>query len=450
MSANGPKTKLASIAAVALVALAIVPALAATASAAPIAAAPAPPSGGSSAWAYGGQGWGSGGVTVGPASYSWNASFGGVVMFNATNTSNTTSMLHASRTVGVWINASYSGPNLSLAYHYHALEVDNAYANVTTAATVTLQNASVVPALGILNASASAKASLAASVTGTMGNQSADAYLNVTGTAQAALAFSPALGLIPLNLSGVSAWEASAMVSGSASWNLGWNWSDHGWNGTSASGSNSTGGNWSTATEVTLVGHLVGVSTRFADHHPRLAVLLGFSGPFDLYDGFVLIPHGFDLFGAGGLAFGAHALGASAIASEYVFVDEGRVGPRSLTAANATLGGSVAIPTALSTSGGATSPAASPSATPGATVWMQPESPSAAQAQANCLQFGCTSKPSVGLLGPIAIAVAGTAAVVGVVAWRSRRGRAPPAAPITTSPSAVSPAGADIPLRPQP
>lgn len=449
MSANGPRTKLASIAAAALVALAIVPALAATAGAAPMAAAPAAPSGPSSAWAYGGQGWGSGGLTVGPVTYAWNASFGGVVIFNATNTSNTTTMLHASRTVGVWINASYAGPNLSLAYHYHALEVDNAYANVTTAATVTLANASVVPALGILNASANAKAGLQASVTGTMGNESADAYLNVTGTAQAALAFSPALGLIPLNLTGVSSWAASAMVSGNASWNLGWNWSAHGWNGTTASGSNATGGNWSTATEVTVTGHLVGVSTRFADHHPRLAILLGFSGPFDLYDGFVLIPHGFDLFGAGGRVFGSHALGASAIASEYVFVNEGRVAPQSISAANATLGGSVAIPTALTTGGGATSPAASPSATPGATLWMQPETPSAAQAQANCLQFGCSGTASLGLLAPIAVAAAAIAAVVGVVAWRSRRRRAPPAA-TATSPSAVSPAGADIPLRPQP
>ena len=415
MQTSGTKRKVLSVATMALMALAVVPLLASSASASAVSPSVVAPS---AEWAFGGEGWDSG--HFGPI--TWNASAGAVVIFSATNTSSTTTELQANRTVAVSVSVAYAAPGTSWKYDLKAVETDHAYANVTTAASVTLANLSVVPALGVLNASLHANASLRASLVGVVGNLSASDYLNVSGWATSQVAFTPALGLVPLNLSGVTSWASIANASGSAAWNVTWGYTNHGWNGTSATYSGDLNGTWSTTTEVVLVGHVAGPFAHWVDHKLRTAIAVALSGPFDLYAGVLLVPHAFDLFGSASHPYAAAGVGGTSVTSEYLFVTNGAryLTAQSVSAANLTAG--AAAPTSIASVAPGVTPAAS-SGSPTPTVWEQPESPSAAQSQAHCLQFGCTSSsnPLGHLLLPLALV--GVAAVVAIGLILSRRSR---------------------------
>ncbi len=441
METNRTKTRLLTVAVAALMALTVVPVLAASASAA---ATPAATSAGtSSQWAYGGQGSDSGRLTLGAYNLSWNGSATVDVVYNATNVSANITELTATRTVVVSVTASYSGPNASWTYDFRAAEQDHAAAYVTNAANVSLvPGGTVVPALGLINASLAANASVAASVAGTLDGKSASAYLNASGWAKAQVALSPALGLIPLNLTGVSGWTSSSNASGSAAWNLSWSYVDHAFNGTGGSRTGDVNGTWSTATEVTLNGRVAPSSYVWNDHRARTAIGLALNGPFDLHDGFVLVPHGFDLFGgADARGLGGYGLGSADIASEYVFVNTGRISARSVTAANLTA--SAATPDALVGDSVAASPAVAlpqaSSATP--TVWAQPMSPAAAEQQATCAYSGCGGGSNLlgGLVVPLAIgAVVAVAAIALIASRRPRKGTAADV-PLGAAPAGVVP-----------
>jgi hypothetical protein len=453
MQMNGTKRRMLSITAVALMALMVVPLFASSASATAVAPSTLASSGKSAEWAFGGEGWAGGGISGGLTTLTWNASAGAVVIFNATNTSASTIELTASRTVVVAVSATYTAPGTSWAYNFKVVELDKAYVNLSTVSTVTLTNKTVVPALGVLNASVQANASLKASLVGVVGNKSTSDLLNVSGWAWAKVAFDPSLGLVPLNLTGVTGWHSWANASGSAAWNLTWAYVDHGWNGTTGIYSGNISGTWSKTTMVVLFGRVAGTYAKWVDHRLRTAVILGLSGPFDLYSGFLLIPHDFDLFGGGVTAYAGAGVGATAVTSEYLFVTNG---PRylwagSVSAANMTAG--APTPTTLAVATGGAMPAVLPSSSGSAnpTVWEQPESPSAAQNQAYCLQFGCSSgaKPLGGLvlLGGI-VGVAAVVAIALVLRQRSRGRRGQPAgAPISAPPSAgpTPPTGANPP-----
>lgn len=456
MQTKGNRARFVPIAAVALVALAVVPMLAASASAGTVAPSASGNAARSAEWAYGGQGWNAGGLTIGKATLTWNSSAGVDVIYNATNTSANTTELTATRTVVVTVTATYTGPYTTWTYNFKVVENDQAYANITNAASVVLANGSKVPAIGILNASLHGNVTLKASLVGTAANKTVSDYLNVSGWAKANVAFTPALGIVPLNLTGVTSWTASASASGSAAWNVSWAYVNHGWNGTTASKSGDFNGTWATTTEVTLFGHVAGTSARWVDHRVRTAVGLQLTGPFDLYAGILLIPHHFDLFNGAGNAYASSGLGTGAFTTEYLFLNGGRVSTYSVTAANLTTGSSTPT-TAVSAGAGAGPAVASPQAAgPGATVWAGPESPQAAQSQATCLAYGCpgSSSPLGGLLLPLA--VVGLAAVMAIALILSRRGRGkaptnatlpatPPAGP--TPPSGIDPSGV---VRPPP
>ena len=427
------KTKLAVVAATALLALMIVPVLATTASAASVGPASGTGSSASGQWAYGGEGSFSASRTVGPISYSVSATAGIDVILNATNTSANITELTASRTIVVSVTETYSGPLVTWAYGFKLAEDDLAWANVTNAANVTLNGGASVPALGLLNASLHANVTLAAYLKGSSGGHSMSDYLNASGWGKGQVTMTPALGIVPLNLSGVSGWHSMAVASGAASWNITWGLADHGWNSTTTTAGGSINGTWTTTTGVFLFGHVAGNTSRWSDHRLRTAVGLalegahGAAGPFDLYAGFFLVPRGFDLLHTGSNAVTSAGLGSSAVASSYVYVSHrGHLTARSTTAANLTTGSSTPY-TAATVVTGAT-PAAS---SPGTTVWAQPESPQAASSQAACLQFGtgcpAGAKPFGGWF--LALAIAGVAAVVAValVLGRSSRSRSPPA-----------------------
>jgi hypothetical protein len=407
-----------------LMAALAVPAFAGAASASPVLSAAVTAPSSTQQWAYGGQGWSNGTWTVGNLTETWNASFGWAVIFTATADNATGSvLLEEQRTVGVDALVTFSAPHQSLQYTLHAMEADTAFANLTTGAVVYV-NGSAVPALGIDNASTAISASVDQSVVRTLGPLSASAYLNVTGNAHGSVQFAPALGLIPLNLTGVDQWNSSAIATPAASWAIGYAWSDHGLNGTSGSGSGSHSGNWTASGPVFLTGFKADLHAPvvFRDHQPRTAIVLIVQGGADLYDGFILVPHGFDMFGGSGPSAVPVTYGSASIASgEVLFLTPGRVGASSLTAAQSTFGASPGAAT-LGQPVAGLSPSAAPA--PGNSVTAQPMTVPAAQAESSCLANGCASASSHGPAGMLLVLLVAAAVVVivgsvGVIEWRS-------------------------------
>jgi len=427
MKMNGSGTRLMTIGIVAMLALGIVPLLASTASAATVGPATGATASRSAEWAYGGEGWNAGGLSIGRANLTWNSSAGVDVVYNLTNTSSTTMELTVTRTVAVTITATYKGPLATWTYHFKATENDLAYVNLTNASTVVLANASKVAALGILNASLHANATVAASLVGSTVNKTVSDYLNASGWADAKVSFTPSLGVVPLNLTGVTSWNSTANASGSAAWNVSWSFVNHGWNGSTLSKTGDFNGTWSAETPVTLTGHLGGTYARWVDHRLRTAIGLRLAGPFDLYAGFVLIPHHFDLFNGAGSAYAASGLGTSSVTSEYLYLNGGKVGAGSVTASNLSTGSTTPTPATFVPSGSGATPATLVPAAgaPGVTVWAGPESPSAARSQAACLEFGCagSSSPLGRLVLPLAIVGVAAVVAIGLILVTRSRGR---------------------------
>ncbi len=407
-----------------LVAVAIVPALAGAANAAPVTTATTPTA---NQWSYGGQGWSNGTVQIGNATINWTGMYGWTVTFTVTQTSTTPGiwMVEEQRMVGATLQVTLTTPVRLVQYFYHAQENDTAFANVTNGSVVYV-NGSAVPALGLMNASANVNALIDQSIIGTFNGHTRSAYLNVTGSGHAQTSFSPSLGLIPLNLSGVNMWNSSATASPSAAWTISWAWSNQGYNGTVRSGSGSESGSLSATVLVTVQGYTVPVHHTFTDGKTRVGIVLVVNGPFDCYDLFILIPHGLDLFGGASQPFDSLSFGASTISAENLYLSAGPGGP-AVTAADQTFGSSdTGIVAALT---GGVNPAASASNIPGTTVYGQPLTTAQAQSIDHSLTStktgsasGSSPTPISGalLLGVVVVAaVIAVVGTVGVIEWRS-------------------------------
>ncbi len=405
---SGMKTWIAAGVAL-LVAVAIVPALSGAANAASV--TPATSANPANQWAYGGQGWSNGTVQLGNTTINWSAMYGWTVVFTVTPTASGVWMIEEQRTIAATVSASATGPVRSIVYHFHTQEADTGFANVTNGSSVYV-NGSAVPALGILNASASLQGATEQSVTQTAGSLSRSAYLNITRSGEFAVAFSPSLGLIPLNLTGVNQWNSTATETGAGAWTIAWNWSDQGYNGTVKSGSGSDNGSLNGSATVSVTGYKVGLTHPFTDGKSRVGIVLIFQGPFNGYDGFLLVPRAFDPWGAAAMPYSSLALGTTAVSSEHLYVSPGAFGP-SVTAADQTFGSS---DSAVS---------AGPASQPGSTVQGEPMS----VAQAQSIAHGLTSTPSStgsspaagGSLLLVGVGIAVIAVVVGAVGVISLR-----------------------------
>ena len=414
---GGTKSWVVTVGVTLLLALLVVPALSGAASAA--SATSRTPAVAQLPWAYCGNGTWSHTETIGNASLAWNAVFAWCTIFHqpAATTSGVW-MLEVNRTLGMNISASLTTPTRTVEYHFAALEVDAAFANVTNGSTVYVAGQPVA-ALGLLNASAFDNSSLAQSFSDTEGGATASASLSVNGTANGSVSFSPSLGLIPLNLTGVTLWNSTATATASAAWQVDWAWSHTPFNGTPASGSSSRSGNLSGTFTVDVVGYTTPRSIHpFVDGKARIGVVLGIQGPFELRDGFVMVPHAFDLFGGAAQGYETNSMGSATVASgETLYFSPGPHGPE-LSAAASSFGADDSALNGGTSVGGVN---------PGGTVVGQPVS--VAQAQAESAQIlgqgtsGTVAHPIVAvfLVGLVVAAVVLT--VVGVLAWRSRASR---------------------------
>jgi hypothetical protein len=421
---GGTKGWVATVGVALLLAFVALPALSGAASASSVPSAV--PADSSTQWAYGGQGWFNGSLQSGLGNISWTSSYGWTVVFTVTPTGFGMWMVEEQRTVGITIAATYTGSGVTVTYNFHGSESDVGFANVTNQSVVYAtdtpgQAGQPVPALGIINASASVNASISESISKTVAGHTASASLSVLGVGQASTSFSPALGLIPLNLSGVNEWNSTATASPSASWTVSYSWNDQGFNGTTASGSGSKSGSLSGTGTVTLHGMKVYLVPVFKDHKPRMAIVLQVDGVFDNYDLFLWIPHDFDLFGTASHDYDPVSMGSAGISAETLYMSSAP-GGLGVTAASSTFGGNDASVNALATPMSETAPAAS--ASPTGTVLAQPMSVSQANAESNCLRNGCGGAAAAGPIGGLFVALVGVAVAVvvgtvGVIEWRS-------------------------------
>ncbi len=405
-----------------LAAMLLVPTVASTASASPAPQSTATPS---NPWAYGGVGYSNGSITIGSTTLTWNATFGYTVIFTETNTSANVSQLEEQRTVGIDIWSNYTAPNTTASYRYHGQEIDTAFANITDAATV-YENGVAAPAIGLLNDSLAVGTGIAESIAVTHGTVVRSASFNVTGTLSSVASFAPALGLIPLNLTGVSAWNSTSTVTQSGAWSLDWAWTNNGFFNNTASGSRSAGGNETYSGLVRLSGYVASQSWPvpvFSDHTHRTSVLLAIAGPrgnYAVYDGFVLSPPGFGPLGGGAQPYAGEALGSASISGQAIYVSQGPRGPQITAGATSFAGVDSAVGSPL---GGAT-PAAS-STGPSGTVQGAPMTVPAAHAENARLTTGPSASATAGpissglLVGVVAVAVIAAVGFVAVVAWRS-------------------------------
>ncbi|HZY91912.1 MAG TPA: hypothetical protein VFG07_03940 [Thermoplasmata archaeon] len=437
---------------VALMALLIVPALAAPVQASSVSLA----TGTSQQWAYGGAKWVNTSLILPNATVTEQSFFGWDVVFTATNTSLTTQAWEAARTMAGYFYVNFTGPSSHGNLSITGWEKDTGFANLTSAASVD-QNGSAVPAVGLQNASfenaANLKESLAVTLASGPITGTASDSLTVNGAAHGTVQFTPALGLVPLNLTNGSRWNSSATYSAAGGWGASYTVSHTPFNGTPSSATFNTSGGLTATGSVQLYGADLGtVTLRNGLTVPVVAVV--WNGPFDDVDGVILIPHDFDMFGNGGHAWDHEGLGVESVATDdldvHLSADHRHM---NVVAAASSFGsGATTLPVSAAVSSGA-GPTALASSTSPTVVQAQPEDVAQAQQNAACLTGGCAgsgpARSLFGLVVGLAVLGAAIACLVGLVLYlRQRRGGRGPTTP-TPPPGAtgVSPPG-EVPRTP--
>lgn len=394
----------------------------------PLASAASEPQAGTaiSPWAYGGQGWSNETLTIGNTTLTWNGAFGWTVIFTVTHTAPDVWMVEEERTVGITITERFSGLIRQGTYHYNALVTDVAFANVTNQSEVYV-GGTAVPALGMLNASMTEAGSITESIAETVAAYSRSASLDVKGTADATVSFSPSFGLFPLNLTDVSEWNSTTMATASGHWGLSWNWDEVDFNGTTGSGANGDSGTLSGSAPLNLTGQKVAILHPFVDHKTRVGVVLVIQGPFDVYDGFILVPHVFDVIGSATPPYDTLELGSAVISTETLALSSGP-GGLAITAADQTFTSADSTVNSQATTVADATPAPS---SPAATVEGQPMSVDEAQKVDQQLSGASASAASSSistlLLGVVVVVV--VSVTLAVVLVTERRRMPPPVYP---------------------
>ncbi|HEV2519210.1 MAG TPA: hypothetical protein VGX00_01125 [Thermoplasmata archaeon] len=437
---TGNRMRLVTIATLAVLGAMLIPALAPVAGAAPLTPANA---GSPITWAFGGQRWVNTSVQFGNATFTSRAFFAEHVMITLTNTSATTRELEGVRTIGVSYFAEVcrpncAHPNASANLTLRAWQQVVAFVNLTTNATVYERTSSqsngtnvtagvAVPALGVLNASSAARGQLNETFALTRGATSiASASLGVSRHASMEVAFDPALGLVPWNVSAGQTWNSSSAFTASGGWNDSYGFADS-LHGVSHHGTGSSSGAVSRTGVESVRGKDLGNVT-LGGHTSARVIVLGFVGPFALADGAFVTTAEADLFGGTTVRWTSEsytAAQASTSAIDVVLDRAHRASQTAAVSAAASLG---------STPLGATSVASV--ATPSAattdsnnSVQEQPESPQSAQQASQCLVGGCATPSGFPTGAAVLIGVVGAvgagAAVAAIAIGLARKPRRP-------------------------
>ena len=449
MNGIGRTTMVLGTVVAALLALLVLPGVVSPAS-----ASPAPLAGSNTQqWAYGAQKWVNVSENFGNATYEAKAFFGWQVVFTATNTSPTTVALEAQRTIVGSYFADLCAPNCSNPSTGHgnlsvvAWEKDAGFANLTTTASV-YTNGSAVPAVGLLNASAQISGNiseqLSASLSTGVISGSTSSALYVSGAGHHDVRFSPALGLVPLNLTSGSHWNSSSAFDASGGWSIVANWNHVAWSGAKSSGSFTPSGSLQGNGTVDLVGADLGMVT-LKNGATVPVVALAWSGPFDDVDGVILVPHDFDLFGDGSHAWASASLTSQSAATANVNIVIDATHHLRVVAAATSFSED---DTSLSNEAVASTGPAPAAASTGTTMLQaQPESVAQAQSASGCYVSQCASNAGASsglgalglalLIGLVVAAAVGTVSVIEYRVWARRRAQQGLAS--TPSPVAVAP-----------
>ncbi|HYA11205.1 MAG TPA: hypothetical protein VEH10_06015 [Thermoplasmata archaeon] len=390
-------------------------------------------------WAYGtvrsATATGAGGMYA----YSATATAGFAVILSETAISTGNYTLQVHRTMGLLLSVTYCRPSCqhpveTATVRFHAWEDVGAAVNLTTAANVTV-NGSPVAALGIASSSASVAVGIRETSSVVLsGALSSSRNLTVDLDANSSTMYSPALGLVPLEMSTGEAWTStSAFVgTGLASWSL----KDTRIGGLHP-GTVDQAGNLSlnqTGT-VSVGGDDPGTVVHFGGTSYDVLNLTITRGPFALREGFLLIPTGSDLFGPTAPSW----LTANAVGTGSANVSPANIDVTSRLNAPGHLGfegsgmwlrSATTNPAQDAVAGPGTGPApavSSPATGSNATYLQgQPESVGQATTDQNCLAtgLGCPAGGAARLpLGTlVALGILGAAAVIaaGVIAERRR------------------------------
>jgi hypothetical protein len=438
--------------------------------ASPITAAPAGSSGASTAlapamnpavqqWAYGGTKTISGDISVTGSNgngfeLQYHAFYGWTVVFTQTNNStNSGFQIEAQRTAAAELFVNLCTPKCGAAnwtgnYTASATESATAFGNFTREGTVYVDGAPT-SALGFLNGSGATQDALDSklTVTGPMGHVY-NWWFNVTGSAQAQIYFDPELGLIPYGLSAGEMWNSTSSFSLTGSYALSWDFV-----GPINQATGNPSGSISANGTVDLMGDYGSVLDLKNGQQTHI-LLLSLAGPFDVFDGVIILPHMGDVFNGDAHALGGQGLGFAPVASTSAVDYASAGGHLGVDAAATTFvpGVSGTVPTTPALSMAATS-------TSGSGIQAQPMSVAAAQSCASELQKGgtCPGSTSQINIGPFhGTFVELVALVIGVVALVAvlsvavgRRPKSPPPVRVPNNTTQV-PAGAGGPVAPPP
>ncbi|MFZ0892250.1 MAG: hypothetical protein WB778_07400 [Thermoplasmata archaeon] len=275
---------------------------------------------GPNAWAYGGVKTISVATPTANGTASGSAYYGQATLLSQSPGANGAISIAAQHTSGAGVDVTYCSPSCTAAVYYeviwdyHVWENITAFANFTNNASISTSSGNST-GLGLLNSHTQFAANLTeflevelhtARITTTYTHS-----LSVQVAGSASLDFLPSspLGLIPSDVASVSTWSDSAPYSAAWDWSAAYynhtvsaianrvNQTNFSGNGSIPNGTmNLTGAN--DGTVITLAGKSM------------LVLSISISGaPFDLRDGFILIPSSSDLFGSARHAWSASQSG---------------------------------------------------------------------------------------------------------------------------------------------
>ncbi len=417
----------------ALVAFLIAPGLASPASASAVPLGSTAPQ----QWAYGAEKWVNVSVILPNATYTSQAFVGWQVVYTATNTTLGGVELEAQRTMGATFASKFCSPNCASPSVLGLLNISGwskiaGFANLTATASV-YENGSPVLAIGLENAQAQGTANLSErlQLTAPIGGaaRTASSTFFAAGATHAQVGFTPALGLVPLTVANGTAWNSSSAYSAAGAWDIAMSYSHSAFTGTKTAGAYSANGSVTGNGTLGLQGRDLGtVTLRNGQTIPALDLQV--SGPFDVSDGVILVPHDFDLFNGDDQVLGSHILGGETFFTSNVDVAVDNLHHLRIVAAASNYGSDdSSLPTGPSTTSVSATPAASASPT---YLQAQPEPVASAQSASSCLVSACPAGATGGLfgggaglvvavIGLVVLAAVGSVSVIEYRIWAKRR-----------------------------
>ncbi|MCI4358198.1 MAG: hypothetical protein L3J95_00455 [Thermoplasmata archaeon] len=237
--------------------------------------------------------------TLGNVTITYNVStfYGVNDRITATNTSNTSTEMHGLRWTNATLVASWCIPNCTAPLYRELVKVragtrDSQFLNLTTTAKVD-ENGTLVNALGVTNASARNVQNLTETTNLTWGNRTYTSVFDESQLAGFNVQFSPALGLIPWNLSTNLTWNATSSYNATGGWNDSYSF-DAVYNGTTYGRTGSFVGQLNRTGHESVRGKDLGSGT--VNNRSVVRIGLRSHGPFNLDNDLFLTAVGSDLF----------------------------------------------------------------------------------------------------------------------------------------------------------